>query len=153
MSHSNPRPPAQPRSFGPAVFRLAALSNWLVTIVAIVAPEPGASLIGLTLDSQHVFLFRIWAGMAFLWGVMFFEIAGDMDGRKRMIKYAWLEKTVTALSVTIAFARNEIPATTMWFVLYTDHFWIPFFLYYWARTKGNPSAEAQLARARETLAL
>jgi hypothetical protein len=41
----------------------------------------------------------------------------------------------------------------MGLVLFTDYLWIPLFIYYQARTAGNPSPEFGLARARATLGL
>lgn len=152
MTEPARKPPKFRKSWGPAVFRLAAISNWLVTVVAVVDPQRGADLIALG-PLSHPYLFRIWAGMAFLWGIFFWEIAGDLDGKRRMIKYAWLEKTVTAVSVTIAYYRGEVGIECMGMVLFTDYLWIPLFIFYQVRTAGNPSPTSALARARATLGL
>jgi hypothetical protein len=147
------------------VFRLGALVNWAVTAPAIAAPAHAACLLGLApIDERLLFLLRIWAGMAFLWGCMFWEISRDLRARKHMIKYTWIEKSITAISVTHAL-RNYCAAGALiqcirseyarcfLLVVFTDWLWIPLFLYYDAITRGNDTPEHALASARLTLGL
>lgn len=140
---------------GPLVFKLGAIVNWLVTIGAVVVPHRVAPLIGLDPlqagDVDYAFLLRIWAGMAFLWGVMFWEISRDLRGRRRMIKYAWIEKCVTAASVTIAYAKGQVGLPCLALIAVTDYLWIPLFFYYDAITRGGPDEQQAAAEARGAL--
>lgn len=147
------KPSSVPRSWGGPVFKAGAISNWIVTLPAIIDPAGSAELLGL--DGMHyLYLMRIWAGMAFLWGVMFWEISRDLDGHKPMIKYAWLEKCVTTISVWLAYASGEVESPLLgWMILYTDVFWIILFFLYDRRTRGNPQPARALADARGTLGL
>jgi len=44
-----------------------------------------------------------------MFGAMFWEISSDMEGKRYLIKYAWIEKSVTALSVTIGYLFERAP--------------------------------------------
>ena len=123
------------RNRGPLIFKLGAISNWLVTVPAVLLPDVTANSLGLDIGGSGAFLMRIWAGMAFLWGCMFWEISRDLRGHRRMIKYSWTEKVVTATSVTIAFFQGSIGWLCFGMVLYTDYLWIPLFLYYDIHTR------------------
>ena len=141
------------KSWGAAVFRAGAISNWLVTLPAILAPEQSAEMLGLD-HMKYFYLLRIWSGMAFLWGVMFWEIARDLDSHKAMIKYSWIEKSVTTASVAIAyFGYEEVGLRVLIMILFTDVIWIFLFFYYDWRTACNPLPHSVLADARRTLGL
>jgi hypothetical protein len=148
-----PKPPTVAKSWGGAVFKAGAISNWIVALPAIIDPGGAAEMLGL--DGMHYFyLMRIWAGMAFLWGVMFWEISRSLDAHKPMIKYAWLEKCVTTVCVALGYAYGRVEGPLLGLmILYTDVFWIVLFLYYDWRTRGNPLPASALADARRTLGL
>ncbi len=114
---------------GPLIFRVGAVVNWLVTIGAIINPDSMAATFGVP-PANYPFLMRIWSGMAFMFGCMFWEIARDMDGKRALIKYAWIEKSVTAISVTLGFIGGSAPALIFVLVVFTDWIWIPLFAYY-----------------------
>lgn len=138
---------------GPLVFRIGAWVNWLVTAGGIIAPGFFAPIIGLD-PIEHTFLLRIWSGMAFLWGCMFWEIANDMRGKRHMIKYAWIEKSVTAAAVTIAYCGDTDRYLLVFLmILFTDYLWIPLFLFYDVITRGGPSETDALAEARSGLSV
>jgi len=150
------------KNHGPLVFRLGALVNWIVTAPAIATPRFATQNLGLgAIPDQFLFLFQIWAGMAFLWGCMFWEISRDLRARKHMIKYTWIEKSITAFSVTLALwnycpAHALIQCELFWcflLVVFTDWLWIPIFLYYDAITRGKDTPEHALASARLMLGL
>ncbi|MCC6585115.1 MAG: hypothetical protein IT168_00220 [Bryobacterales bacterium] len=117
------------RNYAPLAFRIAAVVNWLVAIGGIVDPTSVAPAFHLT-PPNYPFLVRIWTGMVFMFGAMFWEISRDPPGRRRLIKYGWIEKSVTAISVTIAYATAEVPLMMFGLILLTDYFWIAVFLYY-----------------------
>jgi hypothetical protein len=107
-------------------YRAAALSNVVATVPAFVAYDQVVKQLA---DERpnYPFLVRIWAGMAFLWGVMFWEISRDPAGRYPMLKYTWLEKMVTSGAVTVAWRSREVPNRFMASVVVTDVVWIPVF--------------------------
>jgi hypothetical protein len=78
---------------------------------------------------NYPFLVWIWAGMAFLWGVSFLEIAGNPMKAYPLVKYSWLEKCITSLSVFVAFVIGDVPGKFLFAILFTDVIWIPLFLY------------------------
>lgn len=114
---------------GPLIFRIGAVVNWLATIGGIIDPSSMATNFGIP-PANYPFLVRIWSGMAFMFGCMFWEIARDMRGKRALIKYAWIEKSITALSVTLAFATGTCPGIMFAMIIFTDWIWIPLFLYY-----------------------
>jgi hypothetical protein len=114
---------------GPLVFRIGAVVNWLVTIGGIIDPNSMATMFGVP-PANYPFLMRIWSGMAFMFGCMFWEIARDMQAKRALIKYAWIEKSVTAISVTLGFVGGTVPAIIFGLVILTDWVWIPLFAYY-----------------------
>lgn len=109
------------------LYRAAAISNFLVTVptfvwyrryVAKFAKEP----------PDYPFLVWIWNGMAFLWGVAFLEISRDPVGKYPLVKYSYLEKGVTATSVTVAYLTGNVPRRLFVTILFTDVAWIPCFV-------------------------
>ena len=97
---------------GSVIYKLAAISNFLVTIPAFVAYDRSVALFATT-RPNYPFLVWIWAGMAFLWGVMFWEISRDVVRASPMIRYSYLEKGVTSTSVLIVYLSGNVP-TVFW---------------------------------------
>jgi hypothetical protein len=117
-------------------FRLGAVSNWLVTVGGIIAPVAYAHMTAPMMQPpNYPFLLRLWSGMAFMFGFMFWEISTDPIAKRALIKYAWIEKCVTGTSVTIAFFTGNVPLIFFLFVCYTDWLWVPLFLYYDRRVR------------------
>ena len=123
-----------------------------MTIGAVIAPERLAPLLGIE-NLNYTFLLRIWSGMAFLWGCLFWEIANDMRGKRYMIKYTWIEKCVTAVSVTIAFVHGQVGWACFGLILYTDYLWILLFLFYDVIMRGGAPAESAMAEAEAAVRL
>jgi hypothetical protein len=114
---------------GPLIFRLGAISNWLVAIGGIISPTLVAKTFAVV-PANYPFLVRIWTGMVFMFGAMFWEISRDMFGKRHLIKYAWIEKCITATSVTIGYFAGYVPGLLFMLILFTDYLWIPPFMYY-----------------------
>lgn len=108
-------------------YRLAALSNLVVSLPAFVAYDRAVRLLA-DEKPRYPFLVRIWAGMALLWGVMFWEISSDPVARRSMIKYSWLEKSVTSAAVTSAWRSGNVPTRFMASIVVSDVIWIPVFV-------------------------
>jgi hypothetical protein len=114
---------------GKLVFRIGAIVNWLVAIGGFVDPTGLALLVGIP-PANYAFLVRIWTGMVIMFGAMFWEISSDMEGKRYLIKYAWIEKSVTALSVTIGYLFERAPGKILILIVFTDYIWIPTFLHF-----------------------
>ena len=112
----------------PKVFYVSAVINWLVTTGTIIDPVGSAALFGIA-PPNYPFMARAWAGMAFLFGFMFVEIARDPLRKRAMIRYAWLEKVVSALSVTIGFFWGNAPVALFVIICLADWLWIPPFIH------------------------
>ena len=114
---------------GKLAFRIAAIVNWLVAIGGFVDPTKLALVAGIP-PANYAFLVRIWTGMVIMFGAMFWEISSYMEGKRYLIKYAWIEKSVTALSVTIGYLFERAPGKILILIVFTDYIWIPMFLHF-----------------------
>ena len=101
----------------------------MATVGGILDPGGMAASFGVA-PPNYPFLLRIWSGMAFMFGCMFWEIARDPHGKRALVKYAWIEKAIAAASVTIAWLQGNAPGIMMVLVVFTDWIWIGPFLYY-----------------------
>ena len=115
------------------LYRFAAISNFLVTVPAFVAYRRYIDSF-FSEKPNYPFLVHIWSGMAFLWGVMFWEIAKDPVKKQALVKYSYLEKAVTSASVVAAVALHDkqkgakLPLRVLAGVSLTDIVWIPLFV-------------------------
>jgi hypothetical protein len=114
------------------IYGVGAVSNWLVTIPAFVIYNRAVDLFAET-PPNYPFLVWIWSGMAFLWGVMFWEIRGDPIKKQPFMKYSYLEKAVTSTSVVVAYVIGDVPGRFLLGVVFTDIIWIPLFI--WVHVK------------------
>jgi hypothetical protein len=108
------------------LYRLAAVANGIVAIPPMVAYSTVLP-VWFTDPPRYRFLLSIWAGMAALWGVMFVEISASPVAAERLIKYSYLEKTVTSVSVFGLARRDRLPHRLLVGVFFTDVVWIPLF--------------------------
>ncbi len=123
------------------VFRLGAVSNFLVTVPAIVDPMgswssvpsvqailPAAWQADVKPLGYPSFVI-IWSGMACLWGALMWEISRAPLKHEAMIKYAYLEKCITTYAIAWGtFWHGSMPLIVFLFVLYTDVLWIPLYI-------------------------
>jgi hypothetical protein len=109
------------------VYRAGAWSNMIVTVPVFLAYNRYVDRFFET-RPRYPFLVWIWSGMAFLWGVSFFEIAHDPERAYPLLKYSWLEKSVTSASVVTAYAVGDIPGRIVVGAVFTDVMWIPLFM-------------------------
>ncbi len=119
------------------IFRIGAISNFLVTIGGIVAPYSTWKLIPVAQAwlpeswrmvhipplEQPAFLI-IWSGMAFLWGVVMWEISTDPIRHEDLIKYTYIEKAITTYAITWGLLQGSVPLVLWLFILYTDVLYI-----------------------------
>jgi hypothetical protein len=124
---------------GSLIYRLGAISNFVVTIPAFVVYDRYVRLFSVA-SPRYPFLVWIWSGMAFLWGVMFWEISRDLLAKHAMIKYTYLEKAVTSTSVVVAYLWGNVPARFLLGIIITDIVWIPIFIWiHWVVASARKS--------------
>jgi hypothetical protein len=108
--------------------RICAMINWAVSVPAIVNPTFVAAAYGAQLS--HPFLLRLINGWVFMFGCMFWETGRDVFGKSALFKYNWIEKSVVATTVTLAYLGGEAPQRVMISILLTNWLWIPVVFYY-----------------------
>jgi hypothetical protein len=127
---------------GSWIYRIGAVSNFVVTIPAFVVYEDYVSLFTVE-PPRYPFLVWIWSGMAFLWGVMFWDVSRDLVGKRAMLKYTYLEKAVTSASVVVAFLMGDVPRQFLLGVAFTDIIWIPLFAWVHIRVAATAQRPVQ----------
>ena len=144
------RPAARVTSGAPIVswarwiYRIGAVSNWAVTVPAFLFYDRYLDAFT-SVRPTYPALVWIWSGMAFLWGVAFWEISRDPVGAYRLVKYSWLEKSITSASILVGWWIGDVPGRLAVGVLFTDLVWVPLFL-------GVHVGLARLVRARSAAA-
>ncbi len=108
------------------VLRAGAISNVLVTVPAFLVYD---AYIDALLDRapNTPWLVWIWSGMAFLWGVMMWDLAGDLGARWPLLRYLIAEKAVTSTSAVVGFLIGDLPGRAFAALVVTDVIWIPLF--------------------------
>jgi hypothetical protein len=46
-----------------------------------------------------------------------------------LLKYNWIEKTITATAITAGYFAGDVPARLMFLIVLTNWLWIPFILW------------------------
>ena len=117
------------------LFAVNAATNWILSIRGIIDPVGMAAAFGGPVPN-YPFVIRLWSAFVFMFGCMFFETSRDVVGRAVLIKYNWIEKTLTATAVTIGFFAGQAPLRLMIMIILTNWLWIPAILYYDVRIRG-----------------
>jgi hypothetical protein len=122
------------------LFRVNAVTNWVLSIGAIVTPAAVAVWYGGPVPN-YPSIIRLWAGLVFMFGCMFFDTSRDVIGKRHLIKYNWIEKTITATAITFGYFAGDIPGRLMILIVLTNWLWIPFIMWGdWAVRKGLRAA-------------
>ncbi len=111
------------------LFGVNAVINWTLSIRGIVDPVGMAAIFGAA-PPNYPFVVRLWQGFVFMFGCMFWEVSRHPRRKAALIKYNWIEKTITALAITGGYAVGEVPTRLMVLIVLTNWAWIPFILYY-----------------------
>jgi hypothetical protein len=124
------------------LFLANALINWTVSLPGIVDPSGTAAAFG-GVEPNYPSVIRLWQGFVFMFGCLFWEVSRDVPGKAALIKYNWIEKTITASAITLGFALGDIPQRLMVLIAFTNWLWIPFIV--WAdvavrRARGTNAA-------------
>ncbi len=110
------------------LFRLNAVLNVVLSMRGILDPAGLAAAFGGPVPN-YPFLVRLWSGLVFLFGIMFWETSRDVRKKAVLIKYNWIEKLITACAVTFGFVAGDVPGSLLVFIVFTNWLWIPFVLY------------------------
>jgi hypothetical protein len=111
------------------LFAANAVINWVVSVRGIVDPAGMAALFG-GAPPDYPFMLRLWSAFVFMFGCMFWETSRDIARKAALMKYNWIEKSITATAVTLGFLQGEAPLRLMVLIVLTNWLWIPFILYY-----------------------
>jgi hypothetical protein len=123
------------------LFRLNALLNVALSIRGIIDPVGMTAMFGGPVPN-YPFLVRLWMGLVFMFGLMFWETSRDVRKKVFLIKYNWIEKTITASAVTLGYVAGDVPGSLMMLIVFTNWLWIPFILYADIRLRRDMQARA-----------
>lgn len=112
------------------LFRSNALINWTVSLPGLISPAATALAYG-GIEPNYPSVIRLWQGFVFMFGCMFWEVSRDVHEKAALIKYNWIEKTITATVLTWGYAHGDIPSRLMLLIVFTNWVWIPFII--WAQ--------------------
>ena len=111
------------------LFGANAVINWTLSVRGIVDPIGMAATFGAS-PPNYPSIVRLWQGFVFMFGWMFWEVSRDPRGKAALIKYNWIEKTITALAITGGYLVGELPLRLMVLITLTNWVWIPFIFHY-----------------------
>jgi hypothetical protein len=110
------------------LFLANAFINWTVSLPGILDPSMAAAAFG-GVEPNYPSVIRLWQGFVFMFGCMFWEVSRDVGGKATLIKYNWIEKTITAMAITVGYLHGDIPQRLMILIVLTNWLWIPFILW------------------------
>ncbi|MDP3936899.1 MAG: hypothetical protein Q8R92_02040 [Deltaproteobacteria bacterium] len=106
------------------MFGVNAVINWTLSLRGIIDPVGYAVAFGGP-EPNYPFVLRLWMGLVFMFGIMFWETSRDVRRKAALVKYNWIEKTITAGAVTLGFFAGEVPERLMLLIVFTNWLWIP----------------------------
>jgi len=56
---------------------------------------------------------------------MFWEASRDVRGKASLLKYDWIERTITATALTAGYFLGDVPPRLMLLIVFTNWLWIP----------------------------
>ena len=110
------------------LFASNAVINWTVSLPGIINPAAAASVFS-GAPPNYPSIIRLWQGFVFMFGCMFWEVSRDVRGKHALIKYNWIEKTITATAITFGYFAGDIPGRLMFLIVLTNWLWIPFIIW------------------------
>jgi hypothetical protein len=110
------------------LFLVNALVNWSVSLPGLINPAAAAAAFG-GVEPNYPSLIRLWQGFVFMFGCMFWEVSRNVPGRAALIKYNWIEKSITATAITSGYFTGDIPSRLMLLIILTNWIWIPFIVW------------------------
>ena len=110
------------------LFLANAIINWTVSLPGILDPSRAAAAFG-GAPPNYPSIIRLWQGFVFMFGCLFWEVSRDVEGKAALIKYNWIEKTITAVVITLGFLQGDIPRRLMILIVFTNWLWLPFIIW------------------------
>jgi hypothetical protein len=110
------------------LFAVNAVINWVVSLPGIVDPAAAARAFG-GVAPNYPSVVRVWQGLVFMFGCLFWEASRDVRGKVALLKYNWIEKTITATAITAGWFAGDVPDRLMLLIVLTNWLWIPFILW------------------------
>jgi hypothetical protein len=110
------------------LFASNAVINWLVSLPGIIDPVGTAARFG-GIEPNYPSVVRLWQGFVFMFGCLFWEASRDVRSKVALLKYNWIEKTITATVLTAGYFVGDIPERLMLLIILTNWLWIPFILW------------------------
>lgn len=123
------------------LFLANALINWAVSLPGIIDPARAAAAFG-GVEPNYPSIIRLWQGFVFMFGWLFWEVSRDVERKAALIKYNWIEKTITAGVITLGYILGDIPQRLMILIVFTNWLWIPFII--WADFAVRRQKEANV---------
>jgi hypothetical protein len=109
--------------------RINAVINWALSPRGIVDPVGMAIAFGGE-PPNYPFVIRLWSAFVFMFGCMFWETSRNVRSKSVLIKYNWIEKSITGLAVTLGYFEGEAPSRLMLLIVLTNWLWIPAIIFY-----------------------
>jgi hypothetical protein len=110
------------------LFAVNAVINWTLSVRGIVDPVGAALAFGGSAPN-YPSVVRLWQAFVFMFGCMFWEVSRDVRGKAALLKYNWIEKTITAAAITIGYFAGDVPVRLMVLIIFTNWLWIPFIVW------------------------
>lgn len=124
------------------LFRANAVINWVLAVRMIAEPLSMSLIFGGP-PPNYPFIVRLWGRFVFMFGCMFWEVSRDVYAKHALVKYNWIEKTITGSAVAVGWAAGEAPAALMALIVMTNWVWIPVLIHVdLALGRGRPAAGA-----------
>jgi hypothetical protein len=111
------------------LFGVNALINWTLSLPGILDPVGRAVAFGGEIPN-YPFMLRLWMGFVFMFGVMFWETSRDVRRKAALVKYNWIEKSITAGVITLGWLAGEVPQRLMLLIVLTNWLWIPALIWF-----------------------
>ena len=117
--------PRRLETFGRWLFMTNAVINWTLSARGIVDPAGFTATFGGEAPA-YPSVVRLWMGFVFMYGCMFWETSRDLYGKAPLIKYNWIEKSITAVALTFGyFGPGDVPVHGLLMIIATNWLWIP----------------------------
>ena len=110
------------------LFLSNAIINWAVSISGIINPVRAALAFG-GVEPNYPSVIRLWQCFVFMFGCLFWEVSRNVTGKAALMKYNWIEKSITAIVITLGYWMGDIPARLMILIIFTNWLWIPFIIW------------------------
>jgi hypothetical protein len=110
------------------LFAVNAVINWALSLPGILDPAAAARAFG-GVEPNYPSVVRVWQGLVFMFGCLFWEASRDVRGKAALLKYNWIEKTITATAITLGWFAGDVPDRLMVLIVLTNWLWIPFILW------------------------